>query len=105
MPRPDRPPGVNYFIGVRLADPDILSNIESFQQEYVSANEELAKSIEAPSKAHITFTINVLHLKEEELEACAALIREKALPFSLSLLSPSDTTSRPTRRPTPGIGW
>ncbi len=80
MPRPDRPPGVNYFIGVRLADPDILSNIESFQQDYASANEELAKSIEAPSKAHIT--INVLHLKEEELEACAALIREK---FSLSL--------------------
>ena len=80
MPRPDRPPGVNYFIGVRLADPDILSNIESFQQEYVSANEELAKSIEVPSKAHIT--INVLHLKEDELEACAAFIREK---FSLSL--------------------
>ena len=80
MPRPDRPPGVNYFFGVRLTNPDILSNIESFQQEYASANEELLKDIEAPSKAHIT--INVLYLKEEEVEPCADLIREK---LSLSL--------------------
>ena len=80
MPRPDRPPGVNYFFGVRLTSPDILSSIETFQQDYVSANEELVKAIEAPSKAHIT--INVLHLKEEEVEPCADLIREK---LSLSL--------------------
>ena len=80
MPRPDKPPGVNYFFGVRLTNPEILSSIASFQQDYISVNEQLSKQIEEPSKAHIT--INVLHLKEEEVEPCANLIREK---LSLSL--------------------
>ena len=70
-----RPPGVNYFFGVRIKNKDILSNIESFQKDYISANEELKKNIEEPSKAHIT--LNVLYLKEEEVEPCANLIREK----------------------------
>ena len=75
MARQGKPPGVNYFFGVRVKNTDILSNIEKFQKDYISANEDLSKHIEEPSKAHIT--LNVLHLKEEEVEPCSKLIREK----------------------------
>ena len=75
MARQGKPPGVNYFFGVRVKNADILSNIEKFQKDYISANEDLSKHIEEPSKAHIT--LNVLHLKEEEVEPCSKLIREK----------------------------
>ena len=67
--------GVNYFFGVRISHPNILGNIASFQQEYISENEELFKQLEEPNKSHIT--LNVLHLTEEQIDPCVKLIREK----------------------------
>ena len=66
----------NYFLGFRITNGTILENIEEFQNDLISAHENLANFVEAPCKAHVTLPVLQLDRKSDEVDKCIKLLTE-----------------------------
>ena len=66
----------NYFLGYRITNGTILENIEEFQNDLISANENFANFVEAPCKAHVTLPVLQLDRKSDEVDKCIKLLTE-----------------------------
>lgn len=66
----------NYFLGLRITNHTILENIEKFQNDIISSNEDIKNFAVASCKSHVTLPVLQLDKKSEDLEKCIRLLTE-----------------------------